>query len=585
MHSLLRRQLRKLRLQDGAPTEDQWQALLQRVSDAYEQNDQDRYLRLRGQELAERELRELADSLKVARDDALAAGRAKSEFLANMSHEIRTPLNGVIGMSQLLQATPLDDEQNEYVRGVLSCGEALLSVLNDILDFSKLEAVEIELEHLDFDLRALLEELGDIIGPSAAKRDLELVLHMDPSVPRFLRGDMARLRQVLLNLSSNAVKFTERGEVVVHATCTPNGPDRSTICLTVRDSGIGIPEDRVSRLFTPFTQVDASTTRRYGGTGLGLAISAKLIDRMGGTLEVTSTENVGSVFTIVLDMEIGDQPTADALTNDIGFSDLRALVVDDNATNRALFAELLGGWGFDVVCARSGSEALELLEDRPAGDFDVLVVDFQMPGMNGHQFATLVRANPDLCDAPMLLATSSPSIDLRQRDLFAAVVHKPLKQAHLRATLAQILGRDNEAASESIACTPTATAGVRILLVEDNPVNQLVAVRMLERAGHAVDVAENGLVAIERAMNATYDIIFMDCQMPKLDGYGAARAIRDRHTHNRRTPIVALTANVQESDRERCLAAQMNDHMAKPFRADELYATIERHVSGDRSPT
>ena len=575
--------MRKIGLGADPPSREAWEEFLRRISEAYEEHDEERYTRVRGQELAQKEMQELAAKLATARDEALTAARAKSEFLANMSHEIRTPLNGVIGMNELLFMTELSPEQAEYARGAQSSAEALLTVLNDILDFSKIEAGKMELEAIEFDLRGVIEELGDILAVKAREKSLELVLTLDTDVPRFVIGDPARLRQILLNLTSNAIKFTDRGEVVVRGTLIGAAEGSAQVRLSVRDTGIGIPAERQSRLFQPFMQVDASTTRRFGGTGLGLAISQELVHRMGGQLEVNSEVDQGSEFSFVLELPRATSVLA-TITGDLECRPSRALIVDDNRTNRLLFAQLLESWGVTAVCEANGSGALELLEQEAGAGraFDLALLDYQMPGMNGHQLAKLIKIDPRFMGVPLVLTSSSPTKRGQiEADLFAAILAKPIKQSVLHGVVARVLAGQQE--------TPQSLARAghgqvcferpcRVLLVEDNVVNEKVAVRLLERVGLTVEVARNGRQAVDAFQDDRFDLILMDCQMPVLDGFDATREIRGLEGPGRRVPIVALTAGAFAGDRERCLAANMDDHLAKPIRVKDLHDTLEKHL-------
>ncbi|MEQ8273425.1 MAG: ATP-binding protein [Deltaproteobacteria bacterium] len=579
MHRLLQRQLRKLGLGDDPPDAAAWATLLARISDAYTQNDQERYLRERAQSLAERELTTLADDLELARDEALAGARAKSEFLANMSHEIRTPLNGVIGLASLLRVTELDEEQAEYVQGIGSCADALLTVLNDILDLSKLEAGHVHLEQIDFDLVRLTDDLVDILGATARKKGLDLVVVTPRTVSSWVRGDLVRVRQILLNLLSNAVKFTERGHVTLTVASTEAEGEDVDLTFSVEDTGIGMSEDQIDRLFQPFTQADASTTRRFGGTGLGLAICAGLVEQMGGSITVQSEEGVGSTFVVRLRLERGHRERPPS-TLDIAFEGQRALVVDRSAIVRAGCVELLSAWGIEPVAVASAAEALTYAEQCSA-PFGLVILEHEAEDDAARQFVHALQRIEGHADASVVLSTRRPSTAPRNDRLFAGVLHKPVKQASLHRAATTTLGTAPVKRSIPVdELAPGHEAPLDVLLVEDNKVNQLVTTRILDRAGHAVVVAENGVVAVERARERPFDVILMDCQMPVLDGYAASLRIRETE-HNHDTPIIALTANVMEGDRERCREATMDDYIAKPVRSQELLETIRRHTSDE----
>ncbi|PXA05292.1 hypothetical protein DDZ13_00050 [Coraliomargarita sinensis] len=525
------------------------------------------------------DLKRTEDDLRLAIDQARAASRAKGEFLAAMSHEIRTPINGIIGASELCEETDLDREQRSYIDTVLQCGNTLLTLVNDVLDFSKIEAGQLNLEKLNFVPRTLMENVAESFVQETRKKGIELITAYDEKLPTYLMGDPTRLKQVLNNLVSNAVKFTDKGEIVIRAETRHVAEDSARIRFSVTDTGIGISEGRRDAIFESFTQADMSTTRKYGGTGLGLSISRQLVEMMEGQISVASEVGQGSAFTFEVPFALSAYHGAEAVPYNPELAGMRVLIVDDNETNREIYSQMCAGWGYRSTMVEDGSGAIAEMEKagQENDPYELVILDQQMPALTGLDVASLIKSRSELRAARLILLSSS--LDRREAERAAEIgvaraLSKPVKRHTLLEVILETfeLGGKKETRKDKPEEVNGTASSLDILVVEDNLVNQIVAKQRLKKLGHVVTIAGDSLDALEALKKKRYDCILMDIQMPGMDGYETTAAIRKYEKENRQAAhyIVAMTAHAMKGDEERCLAAGMDNYIAKPFRVERL---------------
>ena len=525
-----------------------------------------------------RKLKEAETKLKEALQKAEEGTKAKSLFLANMSHEIRTPLNGIIGMADILKNTDLTDEQKEYVSVILNSSDSLLQIINDILDFSKIEAGKIDFENIRISLQDIVNNVVSIVLKKAIEKGLEVITYIDPKIPEHQKGDPTRIQQIILNLVNNAIKFTRKGEIVISLELLEENPQSTTIQVSVKDTGIGISEENQKKLFQSFTQTDSSTTRRYGGTGLGLAISKRLIEQMNGSIWIESVEGEGSKFIFTIDVDVCPEEKKNPPL--VLQKDIRIIAVDDNATNLKILDKYLTFSSFSFDLLRTPLQVISKMKEavRMGRPYHVALIDYQMPDLDGEMLAKLIRSHEELADTKLILLSSNfytGSAKLGSEKLFDRTLMKPIRHKQLENNILEALDLQKRAINKTVQPVKTKRYNLRVLVVDDNVINLKVAQVLMRKMFDNIDLAENGIIAIEKQKINRYDLIFMDMVMPKMDGITATKKIRELGYD--RVKIIAMTANAMKEDLQKCLDAGMNDHITKPYKTHEIQEKVDAH--------